>query len=405
MVGVQIGPKRVVETFVPLAILIALMLQSSQAVDASPANHGIKLDAIGFLASLASQLQNVTYEGDLVVSGNKTFTIENSNFYMNGTITVKDNSALIIRSSRFTAVANWEGDGIVLMNHAILIVENATIIFTNPHGFGCRITIRDDAKANITRSTTRGRGYVVAYENSFIYVNNSTMTVGPGITTYEGSSVATFDTSTAEIENSTMDGWFVWGNSTISIKNSIAGMLRTTWRETDKTTINITNSKILQIETAGGKPTFNIEGSTVSHVSISGGNASFTRSSVAEIGASWYGSVWFASSSVGDVSAYGNARIWLIDSSYGGIKTVESATVIVGWHLPLFGLVTMPYKWVQFLQVFGTITIATLSIASLIILYRRWMRRRSERLEKLEESTNPARAHHVVEVNCNRVYS
>lgn len=355
-VGIQIGSKGLVETLILLAFL-GTILPSLDTISTRSVIHDVQPYTMVFSTNLANQHQNVTYEGDLVIDDNEIFTIEDSEFYMIGKITVKDTSTLIIRDSKFTTIPSWDGDSIVLMNQANLLITNATVIFKHPGDFECKILVQDYGKANITQSTLRNRGYVVAYNNSIIYVNNSTITVSTRIGTYPASGVATFSTSAAEIKNSTMDGVFVWENSAASVKNSVVGILRTAMEESDKTTVNITNSRVDYIEIWGGAPVLNIEGSTIT-------DAHFVGEPFA----------WFTSSSVAQISAYSNTKVWLIDSAYGGVETRDNATVLVGWHIPLFGLITMPHTWVSILWNVAFLIIATLSIASLIILYRRWKR-------------------------------
>jgi hypothetical protein len=117
----------------------------------------LQLDATVFSTNVTIQYQNITYDEDLLVHNNQTFTIENSEFLItNGTITVEDTSTLIIRNSKFTTNPSWnaEGKSIVLMNQANLIIMNTTVIFIHPQGdFNCEILVQNDAEANITHST------------------------------------------------------------------------------------------------------------------------------------------------------------------------------------------------------------------------------------------------------------
>jgi len=72
---------------------------------------------IGLSTTVVNQYQNVTYEGDLLVSNNETFTIQDSEFYMIGKITVQDTSTLIIQNSKFTAMPIYR-DSIVLKDQS-----------------------------------------------------------------------------------------------------------------------------------------------------------------------------------------------------------------------------------------------------------------------------------------------
>lgn len=97
-----------------------------------------------FSGNRADQRTEVTYEGDLTISDNATFIIENLEFRMIGKITVKDASTLIIRDSNFTSIALY-GKSIVVEGRANLIVNCATIVFKprgSPYG---EIVVRDNA--------------------------------------------------------------------------------------------------------------------------------------------------------------------------------------------------------------------------------------------------------------------
>ncbi|MCD6242887.1 hypothetical protein J7K06_04295 [Candidatus Bathyarchaeota archaeon] len=236
------------------------------------------------MTSIPNSYQNVTYEGDLIVENNQTFTIQDSEFNMIGKIIVKDTSTLIIRNSKFIAIPPWDGDSIVMLDNSNLIITNTTVIFKHPGGFDVHISLRHNAKANITYSTFKNHGYILAYNNATIYVSNSTITLGTKSTKYSG--VSTFDFSTAEIENSTVDGVFIWDNSTVSLKNSIVKLLRTTWEQEDRTTVNLMNSEIYQIETYGGTVILRVDDSEVTSVNFLGNcSALFMDSSVEKMSA------------------------------------------------------------------------------------------------------------------------
>jgi hypothetical protein len=357
-----------VKTLVLLLMFQASVFSHWQDIRDNAPIQGWRLDNAIFSSYTANQYLNVTYEGDLVISNNQTYTIENQDFHIIGKITVKDTSSLIIRNSNFTTVPS-DDVSIELTDHANLVVTNATVVFKRP-SFESRIVVQDNAKANITNSKLQNQGYVITYKSSFIYVNNSTIKTSTTATDYlKLSGVATFDTSSAEVENSTIDGLFVWGNSTASANGSVIGILRCgSLEEPDKTTVNITNSKVAYIETFGGAPTLYVEDSTV-------GNVLLNVRAVAR----------FRSTSVDQISAYGNAFALLIESSAGSIKTEDNATVLVGWQLPLFGVVTLPYGWIPIVQLSLVVVVITIIVIALLVLRRR----RATHALKEESQTKP----------------
>jgi len=228
------------------------------------------------------------------------------------------------------------------------------VIFKYPGIFHCEIIAKDNAQVNITLSTTQKKGVVRARNNSSIHVRNSTITVGPEPHT-EYSSVVTRDVSTAKIENSNIDGVFVWDNSSTSIKNSDVRLVRTGWEEPDKTAVNITSSEVRVIETCGGSPAFHIKDSTIT----------------ARVRLNNDASAWFTRCSIAETSASGNANMFLINSSVERIKTFGNATVLVGWNLPLFGLVIMHYTLVPVLQTFIVIIFISTAVIFLVYLFKK----------------------------------
>jgi hypothetical protein len=341
---IQTNSQKAIETLILLVLFGSTIFQSCHLISTSATTNDKQLDATGFSTHITTQYQNITYDEDLLVHNNQTFTIENSEFLMtNGTITVEDTSTLIIRNSKFTTnlSTNTEGKSIVLKNQANLIIMNTTVIFIDPRSdfyMHARIIVQNDAEANITHSTFQNPIYVIGSGNSVINVDNSTLTA-----TSWGrcSGVVTFDDSTAEIENSTMFGTFVWDNSTVSIKDSVVWLVRTG----GTTTIDIATSKVDNIETFDARaPKIYVEGSTVTRVRVR------------------------------------DASVLLVDSHAGSIEAQGNATVSIGWTLPLFGLVKMPYTWILYVQV--TIVVA---IGAIIFMVLRFLLRRRARMQETKK--------------------
>ena len=151
----------------------------------------------------------------------------------------------------------------------------------------------------------------------------------------------TRDNSTAEIDNSNMTATIVCENSTTSIKNSVLELLETGPDPPDRTTINIAASKIDHLN-AFGATKICVEDSTVTHM-----------------------------------NAHSNADLLFVDWHVGRFETHGNPKVVVGWNLPLFGLVKMPHTWIPFVQM----TIVVAIGAYIFIVLRILMRRRARMQE------------------------
>lgn len=95
---------KVVITSMLLVLFGSTIFQSCQPVDTSAVIYDFRSDATSFGTTFVTQHQNVSYEGNLFINNNETFTIQDSEFYMKGKITILDTSTVIIRNSEFTAI-------------------------------------------------------------------------------------------------------------------------------------------------------------------------------------------------------------------------------------------------------------------------------------------------------------
>ncbi len=363
--------QRIILILISLVLLGSTIFQACQSVGTSVVVYDVQFDTVIFATTNANHHQNVTYEGDLLVINNETFTIQDSEFYVIGKITVKDTSTLIIQNSKLTAIPTYasspDGESIILEDQANLIITNATLISRRQFfpEFDCKILVQDDAEVNITHSALEKRWEIVAYNSSVINVNNTTtQMIFYGADTASLNGVITYDTSTAEIENSTIESIFVSDNSTVSIRNSVVKQVRMEGRRSgsahaDNATVDIICSTVEYINAMKGMPILYVEDSTVTW------RANFLASS----------SVQFTRSSIAELIAQKNTNIILIDCYAESIETRNNSNVFVGWHLPLFGLVTMHYTLVPIVQTIITIAIVVMIIAVLVFLYRKRARR------------------------------
>jgi hypothetical protein len=148
-------------------------------------------------------------------------------------------------------------------------------------------------------------------------VNSNIHDVPPSI---HSPGVVTYGTSKVEVENSRVDGVYVWENSTAIVNRSNVATLRTASNEPEKTVINVTDSQVDSLETFGGAAMFYISNSTLVYTSY------FHYDTYA----------WVQDSLMSAVRATGNATVWLIDCAIGEVSIDGNARVLIGWNLPLF---------------------------------------------------------------------
>lgn len=102
----------------------------------------------------------ITHSGDLIISGNQTFTIENCVYQQDGNIIVKDNATLLVRNATLTMAQREREYRIDIKNQAHLIAENArlTVLTTGKIGMFPRskIHIWDNATVKMENTTLGG---------------------------------------------------------------------------------------------------------------------------------------------------------------------------------------------------------------------------------------------------------
>lgn len=368
---------KAVITSMLLVLFGSTIFQSCQPVDTSEVIYDLRFNATSFRTTFVTQHQNVTYEGDLFINNNETFTIQDSEFYMKGKITVQDASTLIIRNSEFTAIpiypTSLDGEIIVLNDQAKLTITDSTLISKNSTRFGSRILVGAHAEVNITHSTLQDLWRIYTEgRDAKIEVNNSTIATG---SLYDGSEIAAMGASVT-IENSSIDGTDIWSYSMLSIKNSVVGFVSAG----DVSDVNILDSEIRIIETYGSIG--EVHGTTL-----------IVQDSTVTLRAQFFANsfVQFTSSSVAELEAYGSADIMLIDSYAGTIETYDDATVFVGWHLPLFGLVTMDHTWVPIIQaIIAIIRIILIMIIIAVLVF--FFRKRTKQDQRKRARTSEAKS-------------
>jgi hypothetical protein len=97
-------------------LLVVVLISAIHSIHAQPAFPNPNIQ------------KNQSHEGDLVLTGNQTMTIENTHFKVNGSIFLKDSSKLIVRQSVIELLGEpGEGHAIRLQDSSILQAD--TTIF------------------------------------------------------------------------------------------------------------------------------------------------------------------------------------------------------------------------------------------------------------------------------------
>jgi hypothetical protein len=310
-----------------------------------------------------SYVQNPN-EGDINVSGYDTLLIQDQEYNLTTKINAKDHAVIVVKNARL-ALSPSDGTGIsfVLKGQSRLLVTNSTINFTSLTFGDCQIVLQDEAEANFTTTTLAGWGYITGRDASTVYVKNSNIGSGVGL---NSPGVAAFGKSRVKVEDSSVDGVYVWDNSTASICRSDIGIVRTAYAELGKIVINITDSTVdtfevyVVSETLAGTAAIRIINSTVVYAAYIHLNST----------------AWIEDSSVTMVRASGNATVWLIKSSVGQVSLEGDARVFLGWNLPLFGLVWLPYSLIPIMQA-GSVIAMVVGVAA--VSYAIWRKGRKER--------------------------
>jgi len=336
--------------------------------------------------------QNITIKGDIIVE-NGTHLIENVNLNLTGKIVASNDATVIIRNATLfvkTPGYNFR-DGILLADRSRLTVENATVFLESANAIEeSYITVGDESIANITHSELHGIGLVMGRKNSRIYVNRSILK-GPSGVDLLVCGVITLDNSTARIRNSELDLAQAGGNSSIYVSNSLIETRGVS--AGGNGLIEIENSKVGTSQWLWDNSTIRVLNSTIESILFDGASLVVRDSVVSHwlrvVGNS---TAWLTSVSASRATAMENATIWLINSYSRAIDTSDQGRVYVGWQLPLFGIVAVPYTWLPILQGIAILAALVLIIALLVFLDRRWKKWKLQKLEQ-QSQTQPQSSH------------
>lgn len=315
----------------------------------------------------------MVHEGDLIVSGNETRTIEDSEYNLIGNVLVKDTATLIIRNAVFNQTGKYvladPPANIVVKNRASFFLTNATLIISQgmpAEDNTSRILVQDEAKLHIASSKLENFEHDISIwgvGNSLIYIENAIMKRAHEDvkSTRESCTVLANDYSEVHVKNLTFDRATIYGNSRVFIE-----------RSTLKDAVRIFDSPIVQVSD-----------SATGYVTAIGSPSLYIRSSIIESYISATGSttsadIWLLHMTAKEVRAGGFSKVRLIDASVEDLYMYENATLFVGWDLPLFGPVAFPPTLAWIIQLIAINLFVVTIIVVLYVLIGKLHKRASE---------------------------
>jgi len=197
-----------------LSLIIILNLSFSQVfvpkVDANSDDASFQLQFFPVLDPVDYENKTI-HEGDIIVEGNGTFTVEDYEFNQAGNFIVKDNATLIIRNTTLIIYKpDYYADryihGITLKDQARLMIEKANLtsirldLAGNPFYDKIEINVMDSSKTYVTKSIIM-LGIMRIYNSSSLNINDSFQASYPfspylmGIESYDFSVISITDSN------------------------------------------------------------------------------------------------------------------------------------------------------------------------------------------------------------------
>jgi len=251
-------------------------------------------------------------QGDLLISGNEVFVIENDWFHTNGSISVEGNATLILRN----ATLDFMGldHGIFLRNPTMgnprLIAEDSTIV-------GMRYS-RHYSTSSLTFKNCSVSGFLYFYDTTNVTIIDSQMS----------RSLNVREASTATIFNSTIEKLILTSYSANASVRNLKPSLFEFW--------NFWSNCSVAINAGGQAPNV-----TLVHAEIQELELSFQSASHAEIASSTFDHlhansvtmVAITNSTIYDLELYNFAIAKSLNSNYTQIRLYNSAKVFMSWYL------------------------------------------------------------------------
>jgi hypothetical protein len=340
-----------------LAIILILLLSNIQLTESTSFGQSTQ------------QLQEIIHEGDILLNGTQTFTIKNCNYTQYGKITAENNATLHVENATVCIKMLLDSFryGLTITNRASLLLINSTLILAYGMGLDAQtVLIQDNSTAVISNaeitSPFRNVGVVARY-NSNISVYNSIFENSTGL--------AIFDNSTGYVQNSVLTYQLnVARDSYLTAKNSDIWGISGEKCDIQIMSCIIHSYSIISLGTIMSVCNSSITSTFGVYCSI----ARFEGSSLDSLTAGGYAFVKLISSSTSQTEARDNSTVWLINSEGGEIYTSSRSNVFVGYDLPLFGVIIVPYTWIPVLQAFLIIVAGSIILVILLLVRRRFRR-------------------------------
>jgi len=370
--------RKTITAALSLIIFAANALFSCHCISSSDRSSFLFEQAIApvLAKSLVIQYQSLLNEGDLIVGGNETRTIEDCEYKLIGNIIVKDDATLIIRNAIFNQTGRYVladiPANIVVENRGSFFLTNTTLIISQ--NVTSRILVQNEAKMYIADSSIENFEYDVsiwAVHSSLIHIENSIMRrarENATSWTVETCTVVCDHYSEAHMENLTFDRATVYGSSRVFIE-----------RSTVRDAVRIFDS-----------PTVQLTGSTIGYVTAEGSPLLYIRSSIigSDIKAledTTSADIWLIHMTVESVVAGGSSKVRLVDASVKELNIYGNATLFAGWDLPLFGLVAFSPALAFVIQLVALNLLAVTIIVLLFVVLRKFRKRRLNETKVLDK--------------------
>ena len=305
-------------------------------------------------------LTETVHEGNLLVSNNETLLIENTKYHLIGDLIIKDTAKVIIKNSIFNQTSSTRIN-IFVFNNSRLVIENSKFIAESENP--AKIFVSGNSVVEITNSTlvnSKCRIWIWTYNKAHVYMDSSI------IESPEDSEIITDDESKAYVKNSSLGRLVLWGNSFISAQY-------VTLLNTEFSGVAIFNNS-----------TFEAVHLETNYIRADEGHKVTIRNSKIN---SWIRAgdnveLWFTRSSAPELSAGGEAKVWLIDSSVGHIEEYGNATVLVGWEVPVLGVIAFHYTIAGIARILLIAIGVTAVLLIIVVTYILWKRRKRRELKR-----------------------
>ncbi len=232
------------------------------------------------------------HQGDLIISGNQTYSIEDKTFHINGSIIVEENATLILRNA--------------LLNFTQTSSGQFNMTFKNPINGNPRLTVEN--------ATITGNGYSlnVYFRDAFQPVDMATLNK---LYTIGDISFHFWHYACANISNSELYYINIQHNALIEISYSTIQI----FYASNFTSANVANSEISSVD-IGGNSIVTIKNCTINYAKI------YT-----------YAKGYIYDSVIDDGYAYDYSQVWLFNTTTTGTGNVSDAAVAyIGWYLDAY---------------------------------------------------------------------